>query len=232
MLKFFGRGSAFADKHNSAFFIDEKNLVLIDCPATTFQEVKHFDFNEFDNIYVLVTHTHGDHTSGIGTLLQFLFFTTDKRLTVVAPSQEVYNDLLLLLKRIEGCEEEWFNIIVVNELNKKWLFKAVPTQHVEPLKNKCFGYVLNIGDTTVIYTGDTKTLEPFECYIKPDTYLYTEIAYYKSDVHLYYEDVIAKLSDLSLNGVKVFLMHLDNEKEIAELIKDKNIKFAPLYYEN
>ena len=36
MLTFLGRGSAFADEHNSAFFIHDGNLILIDCPMSSF----------------------------------------------------------------------------------------------------------------------------------------------------------------------------------------------------
>ena len=35
LLLFLGRGSAFADEHNSAFFVEDNELVLIDCPATS-----------------------------------------------------------------------------------------------------------------------------------------------------------------------------------------------------
>lgn len=69
MLKFFGRGSAFADEHNSAFFIYGNDLILIDCPATSFQKVKKMEkLSKFDNIFILVTHTHGDHSGGVGTM--------------------------------------------------------------------------------------------------------------------------------------------------------------------
>lgn len=40
MLKFFSYDSAFGHSNNSAFFIDGKDLVLIDCPMLSFQKVK------------------------------------------------------------------------------------------------------------------------------------------------------------------------------------------------
>ena len=110
MLQFFGRGSAFADQHNAAFFREQGDLILLDCPETAFQKVKCFDWSNVFNVYVLVTHTHGDHIGGLGTLLQYLFFTQHKRLTVVAPSELVQEDLQLQLIRIEGCQPEWFSL--------------------------------------------------------------------------------------------------------------------------
>ena len=44
MLQFFGRGSAFADQHNAAFFREQGDLILLDCPGTAFQKVKHFNW--------------------------------------------------------------------------------------------------------------------------------------------------------------------------------------------
>ena len=162
-LQFFGRGSAFADKHNSAFFIQNNELVIIDCPATTFQIVKNMDWAKYDNIYILITHTHGDHAGGVGMMLQYVWFASGmkKRATIVAPSEEVKKDLILLLNRIEGCEPTWYSITTAEELNKEWLIKSVPTKYTRPLDGKCFGYQFNIDGRNVVYTGDTATLNLF-----------------------------------------------------------------------
>ena len=69
LLMFLGRGSAFADEHNSAFFVEDNELVLINCPATSYQKVKKMNWEQYDNIYILITHTHGDHSVGVGTML-------------------------------------------------------------------------------------------------------------------------------------------------------------------
>lgn len=230
MLKFFGRGSAFANEHNSAYFTSHDDLILIDCPATTFQKIKHFNFDNYTNIYVLITHTHGDHVGGLGTFLQHLYFVTNRLLTVVVPSELVYNDIILLLKHIEGCEDSWFNIVQSDSLKNDWFIKAIPTEHVEPLKNKCFGYLLKIDNSCIVYTGDTNTLEPFLPYLDKNSYLYTEISFYRSNVHLYYKDILPILINLTDKGIHVFLMHLDNEQKIIEQIQNTKIKLAPLEY--
>lgn len=76
LLLFLGRGSAFADEHNSAFFVEDNELVLIDCPATSYQKVKKMNWEHYDNIYILITHTHGDHSGGVGTMLQYVWFAS------------------------------------------------------------------------------------------------------------------------------------------------------------
>lgn len=229
MLKFFGRGSAFADEHNSAFFVHDNDLILIDCPATTFQKIKKMKgLSEFENIFILVTHTHGDHSGGLGTMLQYVWFVLNKKVTVVAPSEQVKSDLNMLLMQIEGCEERWFNITTTNKLNKDWLISAVATTHVIPLISKCFGYHLRINNTDVVYTGDSATLEPFVKLLKNGSYLYTEIASVNSRVHLYIDDVLPELIRLTENGIRVYLMHIDDELKISEKIKNTAIEFAPL----
>lgn len=231
LLLFLGRGSAFADEHNSAFFAEDNELVLIDCPATSYQKVKKMNWEQYDNIYILITHTHGDHSGGVGTMLQYVWFASymKKKVTIVAPSEEVKEDLLLLLMRIEGCEQEWFDIITADELNKKWFIAAVPTAHVKPLEGRCFGYHLNIHGNNVVYTGDTATLEPFRPLLKSGSFLYTEAAYYKSAVHMHLKDMLAEYISFAESGVHVYLMHLDVEEEIKKMTVDTPLKLAQLY---
>lgn len=231
LLLFLGRGSAFADEHNSAFFVEDNELVLIDCPATSYQKVKKMNWEQYDNIYILITHTHGDHSGGVGTMLQYVWFASymQKKVTIVAPSEEVKKDLLLLLMRIEGCEQDWFNIVTADELDRKWFIAAVPTTHVKPLEGKCFGYHLNIRGNNVVYTGDTATLEPFKPLLKNGSFLYAEAAFYKSEVHLYLKDMLPEFIRLSDGGVHVYFMHLDVEDEIKRMISDMTLKLVQLY---
>lgn len=235
MLKFLGRGSAFADEHNSAFFIQNHDLILIDCPATAFQKVKKWKLHEFHNIYVLVTHTHGDHSGGIGTLLQYVWFTNKseskekKRITVVAPSEQVRQDLSLLLMQIEGCKSEWFSLISADELHQDWFISPIATNHADSLKGKCFGYHLYVHGKNVVYTGDTAELTPYMPLLKEGTYFYTESAYYRSDVHLHLPEILPGLIVLTEKGVHVYLMHLDNEKKIQKIIQYTQIELAPLW---
>ena len=164
-------------------------------------------------------------------MLQYVWFASymKKRVTIVAPSEEVKDDLLLLLMRIEGCEQEWFNIVTADELDRKWFIAAVPTTHVKPLEGKCFGYHLNIRGNNVVYTGDTATLDPFKPLLKNGSFLYTEAAFYKSEVHLYLKDMLSEFIRLSDGGVHVYLMHLDVEDEIKRMISDTTLKLARLY---
>lgn len=228
MLTFFGRGSAFTDQHNSAFFIEGNDLVLIDCPMSSFEQLNDMDLKIYDNIYVAVTHTHGDHISGLGMLVDLLQFSIRTPITIIAPSDVVLNDLCMYLGRIEGCGASWFNITTAAKCGKDWLVRTIPTTHTDELAGKCFGYQFCIDGNKVVYTGDTNTLEPFDKYINESSCAYIEMSSSPSPVHLYCVSMHDKIREYTSKGIQVYLMHLDNESKVAEVMKDTGAQLAPL----
>ena len=114
MLKFFGRGNAFADQHTSAYFVDGNDLIIIDCSVSSFQRLNNRTLSKYDHIYVLVTHTHGDHVSGIGLFIDLMHFALNKPVTIVAPNEAVKTDLRYLLKNLEGCGDDWYELLTAD----------------------------------------------------------------------------------------------------------------------
>lgn len=219
-LKFFGIGSGFADEHTSAYFSTEnKEMVIIDCPVSTFQKLKHMNLSDYENFYVLITHTHGDHVGGLGLFVQYVFFTLKKSVTIVAPSIDVSVDIRTLLT-IEGNECSWYTLITVHTLEKEWLVNSILTEHSPQLQNKCFGYQLNIDGTNIVYTGDTYTLTPFLPYLETGSILYVDTSVYYGMIHLKLEDALQDFLALNKKGVKVYLMHLDDVTTAEKIIAD------------
>lgn len=228
MLTFLGRGSAFTDEQNSAYFVENDDLILIDCPMSSFEKLNDMNMTLFNRVYVLVTHTHGDHISGIGMLIDLLQFSVKTPITIIAPSKEVEDDLRYYFSKLEGCGDSWYELTRVENFKKDWLVCAIPTTHTEQLDGKCFGYCLNVGGKRVVYTGDTNTIEPFEPYIEDGCYAYLEMSAYRSPVHLYCVDMLDKVREYTSRGIHVYLMHMDDEKRIAAVMKDTGAEFAPL----
>ena len=135
---------------------------------------------------------------------------------------------------------------------------VIPTTHTPELEGRCFGFNLNLGGRTVVYTGDTNTLLPFLPYIDTQAAaassaaassaaassatfssvspasgieLYTEISTSESPVHLYIGRELDTLKGLTEEGVAVYLMHLDNEDSVKAEIQGTALKLAPLYNE-
>lgn len=228
MLTFLGRGSAFSDDHNSAFFTCDDDLILIDCAMGSFKKLKNWDLSVYKHIYVLVTHTHGDHVSGIGMLIDYLYFLVKVPITVVVPCEEVKSDIRFLLKRLEGCSDDWYELITCDGFHKDWFVGAIPTKHSAELEGKCFGYHLSINGNNVVYTGDTCILDPYEQYLTPGTYLYMEASAHRSEVHLYYENLVDKVKEYVARGIHVYLMHMDNEQTVLKTLCMYGAQPAPL----
>ena len=219
-LKFFGRGSGFANDHNSAYFCPtEKEIVIIDLPVSTFQKLKSRNLDNYDELYVLITHTHGDHIGGLGLFVQYAFWTFRKTVTIIAPSNSVAKDISTLFV-IEGIEPSWYDLIVPKQLDKPWIICALPTNHSYQLHRKCFGYLLKVNGEDVLYTGDTCTLEPFLSYLRKGFLLYVDTSVHDGMVHLKLDCALPELIKLTKQGVKVYLMHLDDIESAEEIIKD------------
>lgn len=60
-------------------------------------------------------------------------------------------------------------------------------------------------------------------------FLYTEAAYYKSEVHLYLKEMLPEFIRLSDNEVYVYLMHLDVEDELKKLIDGTTLRSVGIY---
>ena len=220
-LKFFGRCSGFGKGHTSAYFFTEnQEIVIIDCPASNLQKLKHIELRDYEKIYVLVTHTHGDHIGGLGLFVQYAFFVLKKVVTIVAPSKEVANDILTVMT-IEGNESSWYSLITVENVKRKeWFGDCILTKHSPQLNNKCFGYNLVVNDVNIVYTGDTSTLIPFLPYLVDKSILYVDTSVYYGMIHLKLEDMLEELLMLNKKGVKVYLMHLDDVSAAEKIIED------------
>ena len=226
-LQFLGRGSGFADEHTSAYFVTaRRDLFLLDCPSSTFSKVKNFDLSTYEDFYVLITHTHGDHIGGLGLWAQYCFFVLKKKLNILAPSEEIETDIETILT-IEGNSSDWYNLKVIDSDNcfsDNLYIEPILTKHSPQLDGKCFGYYIEL-DTAddhfqFIYTGDTSTLEPFEPFFKYCSELYVDVSVFYGQIHLKLEDALPQLIELTKQDIKVYLMHLDDIEAAEKIIAD------------
>ncbi|UAJ17054.1 ribonuclease BN [Staphylococcus phage vB_SauM-UFV_DC4] len=105
MLTFIGKGSAFNEEkvNNSAYFTDDKNknLFIIDCGNTVFNQIKRINLIEEHidyKIYILVTHIHSDHVGSLGTLIEYVYYNYNKKLNIISMVDTGIGEYLSSLK--------------------------------------------------------------------------------------------------------------------------------------
>ena len=159
-----------------------------------------FDFNKYEKIVVLITHLHNDHAGSLSQFILYIWFVYNKKITIVSKCKNIKEYL-----KITGVTEEEY------ELTDKYKdVELIKTEHVEQLD--CYG--IKIRD--ILYTGDTKTLEPFVPYLKGITEFYVDMSCH-GGVHLKFEEVFDKLKNIKNKGIKIVLMHIDDLEYITKV---------------
>jgi ribonuclease BN (tRNA processing enzyme) len=92
-LEVLGVGNAFTSRYyNTSFLIRSNQLVLLDCPQALFRLLRERGIDPGSIDRVIVTHIHGDHTSGLETLLLWKRWVARSRLTVYT-TKRVWDEL-------------------------------------------------------------------------------------------------------------------------------------------
>ncbi len=217
-LTFIGTDTGFGINNNAAYVIRDNKLLLIDCGGTVFSELFRMEQNtKFlstrDEIEVVITHMHDDHTGSLSTLIYYCVYVLKKHVKLISKCLNLKERLF-----ITGLTEKEFDVGEDKDI------EFIKTIHTPALD--CYGFILNLGNKKIVYTGDSATLNPFLPYLKEGMELYTDISFTKSSVHLYLKDNLELLNSLTKKGIDVYLMHIDNEKKIKKEIDGTDIRLA------
>lgn len=207
VLTFLGKDSGFGDENNSAYIEKNDKFILIDCGFTVFEKLKKIDFNKYKNIEIIITHLHNDHAGSLSQFILYLWFKYNKKTTVYCNCKYIKEYL-----EITGTTPEAYEI-------KKSApnIEFIKTEHAKELD--AYGFKMKILGKNIVYTGDTKTLEPYIPYLNDCDELYVDVSK-NGGVHLKFEDIIPQLKELKENNTKVFLMHIDDKEYIKNLNND------------
>ena len=206
ILIFIGNDSGFGEKNNSAYFEKNNDLFLIDCGATVFNEIKNkFDFKSFKNINIIITHLHNDHAGSLSQFILYMWFIFKKKVNVISNCIHIKEYL-----DITGTPPESYE--VKKELDNLEFFK---TKHTDFLD--AYGFILNIDNKKILYTGDTVNLDSFMPYLNTINELYIDVSKF-GGAHIKVDDVLDILKDLKNRNIKITPMHMDDKEYITELI--------------
>ncbi|ALN97821.1 metallo-beta-lactamase superfamily protein [Bacillus phage vB_BpuM-BpSp] len=214
MLNFIGSGSAFNTElgNNSAFLSLKKDLFLIDCGSTVFSRLKEKNtLDNYDDVYVAITHTHPDHIGSLGDLVFYLYYVMNKKLKIIT---HVENSYILRILENMGISSELYNTILTNKklnLNNELKLKMIPVKHTPEVNS--FALEINYNDKNIYYSGDCSEIpENIISNLNNGKYNYfyqdTCSLDYDGNVHL----SINKLNSIiTKNRNLVYCMHLDEE---------------------
>ncbi|MBQ3409390.1 MAG: MBL fold metallo-hydrolase [Clostridia bacterium] len=204
-INFLGKDSGFGDNNNSGYIEIGNDLMIIDCGFAVFNNIKNrFDYNKYNNIYVVITHLHNDHAGSLSQFILYCWFIYHKKVIVVTKCDKMREFL-----EISGTVDEGYEI-TDNALG----IKFIKTEHVAQMD--AYGFKIDVNGRKLVYTGDTCTLDPYMPYVDDCDEFYVDTSKF-GGVHLKFEDIIDKLKEIKANGTNVYLMHIDDFEYIKKL---------------
>ena len=222
MINFLGLESGFGNYHTNAFFKTPNSLVFIDLSGTNIKKANKLLSENLDkDIYVLITHMHADHISGIPIFTQTAFYVYEKTIKYLVPSN-LEEDFKTHFK-ITGINDniyEFYKLdIAVGNVFEDFNLIPIKTYHCDELVGKCFGYLINANNKSILYTGDTACISDFKDYFSKIDELYIDCSVNYGKVHVKLSEILEYLGDNSI--FDVYLMHLDDIEKASEIIKEK-----------
>ena len=225
-LNFLGRGAAFNPKegNNSAFFIDNNQLFLIDCGESTFTRlVETGILDTIESINLMITHTHSDHVGSLGSLVMYSFYVLHKPLNIILPENAKHLSNIEKILSSFGCDKQMYNYINEKYFDGKYIsfqnIRYALTSHCDELD--CYGLLFNTDNGVVYFSGDTREIRIVKSLIDSGEqidklYIDTTTSNYPGNVHLY----IGILEETIPEELKshVYCMHLNND-DCIELAK-------------
>lgn len=209
MLKFFGDGGALDINRGStsAFYIDDKTLILIDTGYGVYEKILNLHLlDKVEKVEILITHTHGDHVSSLASICDYLkFYNIMVRRVDYKIYYENSENLIKLLKLMLI---DWADKIVLKPSQCKYVLQCLPQEHFE----NAYGYILNIAWKTIFYSGDAKHINETALSLlkqKKIDYFYQEVTLIENIQHTNIKELIDNIpSDLRS---RVYCMHLNDE---------------------
>ena len=147
---------------------------------------------------------HNDHAGSLSQFILYLWFVYNKKITVYSSCKHIKEYL-----EITGTTAEAYEV-----KESASFIEFIKTEHVQELD--AYGFKMNINNKIIVYTGDTKVLEPFIPYLDKCDELYVDVSK-NGGVHLKFESILDKLNIIKDCNTKVFLMHIDDKEYISKI---------------
>lgn len=212
-LRFLGVGAAFnpAMGNTNAFFTRGDDLYFIDCGEQAFAKIMHADlFTRYPGrITVLLTHLHGDHAGGLGTLCLYADAVLGRKVTIVHPNDDVRTLLQLM-----GASPPQYVLLPALETGGLTVTPE-PTRHSPGVPS--FSLWMQSRQGRYFYSGDTAEISQRMLDGLADgslTRAWQEVSRYgappaRRPPHVLYEDLLAAAAK-PLRG-RITVMHFNTD---------------------
>ena len=204
-LNFIGIGGAFNTQlgNNCAYIKEDDKILFIDIGLDTFDKiVKYQLLANIKEVYVLITHLHGDHVGGLPTFIQYVYYGFGITTKIVNNSESFTNNLKTLLE-ITAVKNEKHEYIDLDELPFSFKVSLKLTSHVPFLE--CYSIEFEAKNNKILYTSDSNDIGYIKEKINDRTFgtIYTEVGE-NSPVHVEYEEL------KTLDKNKLIVMHIQS----------------------
>lgn len=225
-LLFLGRGNSSNEKegNTSAYFIENRQLFLIDCGETVFSKIMAFQLlNDVDEVHIMITHTHSDHVGSLGSLIMYCYYNVHKYVHFIFSKDVKYKNQLITLLNCFGCNSDMYDIRdeiwYDNRFRSFDSIRFMETEHVDYLD--CYSILFETKNGCVFYTGDSRNMKNIDYLLNNNTILdklYIDVtsSNFVGNVHLYVADLYHHLPKKYHH--KVYCMHFNND-ECIQLAK-------------
>lgn len=197
-LNFLGMGASFYPQvgNNSAYFIDQDELFLIDAGEDVFGKLMSQGIlKQVKIINLLVTHLHSDHVGSLGSLILYCNFAMKAKLRIIYQNDLKYFEDLKRLVEIFGCTNEMVEYRLTDSYNDYNLFDSITfieTDHCDTLD--CYGIKFQKGDVVTYYSGDTRELTQTRAILEHEKvdYVYIDVNTSNAEgrVHVFIDELL------------------------------------------
>ncbi len=224
-LIFLGRGAAFNPKegNNSAYFIEDERLFLIDCGESVFERIIENNLlDEVKEINLMITHTHSDHIGSLGSLIMYCYLVKKIPVYIIMKENALHKKNIDLYLTSCGCDSNAYKY--VNEENYDNKFKSfssiryIETHHAKNLH--CYSLVFETSRGIVYYSSDSDDITYIRDLLSGDKdidKLYVDTNSLDTDNGHLYIGVLDREVPYEYKN-KIYCMHINND-ECIEMAK-------------